>query len=161
MPLHRAYYYSPIGPIEIIGDESGVSEVRFAGRNATGRRTPPPPTLTDAVKQLSEYFDGSRKEFSLMLRVRGREFERKAWRALGRIPFGRTASYGEVARSLGRPGAARAVGRANQRNPFVIIIPCHRIIGADGRLVGYGGGLWRKQWLLNHEKEHSRTPKRR
>ncbi len=150
-----------MGSIEIIGDASGISGIRFAGRSAPARSIPPPPTLTDAVKQLGEYFDGSRKEFSLKLHMQGTDFERKAWRALRMVPYGRTASYGEVARTLGKPGAARAVGRANHRNPFVIVIPCHRIIGADGGLVGYGGGLWRKRWLLNHEKDHSGTPRRR
>lgn len=161
MALDRAYYRSPIGTIELIGNERGLLEVRFAERKASGRRLQPPPVIAEAVEQLEEYFAGYRRNFTLKLQLKGTDFEQKAWREVRRVPYGRTASYGEVARSLGQPGAARAIGGANHRNPIVIIVPCHRIIGADGQLVGYGGGLWRKEWLLAHEMEHSHAQKRR
>jgi len=107
----------------------------------------------DAVaKQLAAYFAGDRREFDLPLAPRGTEFQVKVWRELCRIPYGETISYGELARRIGQPAASRAVGLANGRNPIGIIVPCHRVIGADGTLTGYGGGLDRKKWLLEHEK---------
>jgi methylated-DNA-[protein]-cysteine S-methyltransferase len=107
----------------------------------------------DAVaKQLAAYFAGERREFDLPLAPHGTDFQKKIWRELCRIPYGETISYGELARRIGQPGASRAVGLANGRNPIGIIIPCHRVIGADGALTGYGGGLDRKKWLLEHEK---------
>lgn len=149
--LLRACYHSPIGIIEILGNERGVRAVNFVRRGPRGRGRPDP-ALAAAVVQLDEYFRGKRREFSLALDLRGTEFQKKAWRRLAAIPFGRTATYAEVAAAIGRPKAVRAVGQANHRNPVSIIIPCHRVIGSDGRLVGYGGGLWRKRWLLAHER---------
>jgi methylated-DNA-[protein]-cysteine S-methyltransferase len=150
---HRAYYGSPIGVIEIVGTEEGVTAVNFVRHKPRGA-TRPHHALRAAVAQINEYFRGKRKEFSLDLLLEGTEFQKKAWRELVRIPYGETSSYGQVARAVGRPKAGRAVGQANHRNPISIIIPCHRVIGGDGRLVGYGGGLWRKQWLLAHERKY-------
>jgi methylated-DNA-[protein]-cysteine S-methyltransferase len=107
--------------------------------------------LPEAVRQLGEYFAGNRREFELPLRLQGTEFQRRVWRALTEIPYGETWSYGELAKHIGNPNASRAVGLANGRNPISILVPCHRVIGADGSLTGYGGGLQRKQWLLAHE----------
>jgi methylated-DNA-[protein]-cysteine S-methyltransferase len=107
--------------------------------------------LPEAVRQLREYFAGNRREFDLPLRMDGTEFQRRVWRALTEIPYGETWSYGELAKRIGNPNASRAVGLANGRNPISIVVPCHRVIGADGSLTGYGGGLQRKQWLLTHE----------
>ena len=106
---------------------------------------------TMVARQLLEYFDGRRRTFELKLRPRGSAFQRDVWSALGRIPYGATLSYAEVARMVGRPGAARAVGRANATNPIPIVVPCHRVIGASGALTGYGGGMSRKEFLLAHE----------
>jgi methylated-DNA-[protein]-cysteine S-methyltransferase len=117
--------------------------------------------LREAVAQLDEYFRGRRKEFTLELQLSGTEFQKQVWRELLKIPYGRTVSYGVLAAALGKPGSARAVGGANHRNPVSIVIPCHRVIGADGQLVGYGGGLWRKKWLLAHEKKPSQKLERR
>lgn len=103
------------------------------------------------AKQLNEYFEGRRRAFELVLRPRGSAFQRDVWRELSRIPYGATVSYAELARSIGRPGAARAVGRANATNPIPIVVPCHRVIGAAGALTGYGGGMSRKEFLLTHE----------
>jgi methylated-DNA-[protein]-cysteine S-methyltransferase len=151
MPGHRAFYFSPIGTIEITGAERGITAIQFS-RRRPGRGARPHPCLREAVAQIDEYFQGRRKKFSLELRPQGTEFQKQVWRELLKIPYGRTSSYGELASALGRPGSARAVGQANHRNPISIIIPCHRVIGGDGRLAGYGGGLWRKEWLLAHEK---------
>jgi methylated-DNA-[protein]-cysteine S-methyltransferase len=109
----------------------------------------------DARKQLCAYFEGNLKAFNLSLAPQGTEFQKLVWQALLDIPFGATESYGELARRIGHDGAARAVGLANGHNPIGIIIPCHRVIGANGSLTGYGGGLPRKQWLLEHEQRHS------
>ena len=107
--------------------------------------------LPEAVRQLAEYFAGNRRVFDLPLRLNGTEFQQRVWRALTEIPYGETWSYGELAKRIGNPNASRAVGLANGRNPVSIVVPCHRVIGADGSLTGYGGGLQRKQWLLAHE----------
>jgi len=110
------------------------------------------PLLREALRQLAEYLEGGRREFDLPLRLSGTPFQRRVWRALQRIPFGETRSYGEVARMVGRPGAARAVGAASGANPLAIVVPCHRVIQSDGRLGGYGGGLRLKQFLLDLER---------
>jgi methylated-DNA-[protein]-cysteine S-methyltransferase len=149
-----AYYHSPIGIIEIVGTGEGITAVNFVRRKPRGP-TRPDPALGAAVAQIDEYFCGKRKEFSLVLHLEGTEFQKKAWRQLVRIPYGKTATYAEVATVIGSPEAVRAVGQANHRNPISIIIPCHRVIGSDGRLVGYGGGLWRKEWLLAHERKNA------
>jgi len=107
--------------------------------------------LPEAVRQLEEFFAGKRREFDLPLRLNGTPFQQRVWRALTEIPYGETWSYGELAKRIGNPNASRAVGLANGRNPVSIVVPCHRVIGADGSLTGYGGGLPRKQWLLAHE----------
>ena len=115
----------------------------------------PNPLLRSAAAQLDEYFRGKRKRFSLALRLEGTDFQKTVWRRLAEVPYGRTITYSDLAAALGRPGAPRAVGQANHRNPISIIVPCHRVIGGDGRLVGYGSGLWRKRWLLAHERKHT------
>ena len=107
--------------------------------------------LPAAARQLKEYFAGKRREFNLPLRMEGTEFQRRVWRELTKIPFGETRSYGQLAKRLNNPNGSRAVGLANGRNPIAIIVPCHRVIGADGSLTGFGGGLDRKEWLLTHE----------
>ena len=107
--------------------------------------------LVNATSQLQEYFAGTRLTFDLPLAPRGTEVQKSVWRQLGQIPFGETRSYGEIAKAIGNPKASRAVGSANGRNPISIIVPCHRVIGANGSLTGFGGGISRKQWLLAHE----------
>jgi methylated-DNA-[protein]-cysteine S-methyltransferase len=107
--------------------------------------------LSATVRQLTEYFEGTRREFDLPLRLQGTVFQTRVWRELTEIPYGQTWSYGQLARRIDKPSASRAVGLANGRNPISILVPCHRVIGADGSLTGYGGGLERKQWLLAHE----------
>jgi AraC family transcriptional regulator, regulatory protein of adaptative response / methylated-DNA-[protein]-cysteine methyltransferase len=113
------------------------------------------PLFDDVQKQLDEYFSGERQDFTLPLHLAGTPFQEEVWRALLKIPYGRTRSYGEQAEMIGKPEAVRAVGHANGQNHIAIIVPCHRVIGANGTLTGYGGGLERKRWLLNHEASHS------
>jgi methylated-DNA-[protein]-cysteine S-methyltransferase len=112
------------------------------------------PLLSAAVRQLTEYFAGTRREFDLPLRLQGTTFQTRVWRELSEIPYGQTWSYGQLAHRIEKPSASRAVGLANGRNPISILVPCHRVIGADGSLTGYGGGLERKRWLLAHEGLH-------
>ena len=107
--------------------------------------------LPAAARQLKEYFAGKRREFDLPLQMAGTEFQQRVWRELTKIPFGETRSYGQLAKRLNNPNGSRAVGLANGRNPIAIIVPCHRVIGADGSLTGFGGGIERKEWLLSHE----------
>jgi methylated-DNA-[protein]-cysteine S-methyltransferase len=109
--------------------------------------------LAQAARELAEYFEGSRVDYEVALDPLGSPFQLAAWRGLREIPYGETVSYGEQARRLGHPGKARAIGAANGSNPLPVIVPCHRVIGSDGRLTGFGGGLDRKAWLLHHERQ--------
>ena len=148
--MNKAYYESPIGLLELIEKEQEISAVRFV--NNRGGATEVSPLLERCKTQLAEYFAGRRREFSLPLVLEGTEFQRRIWRQLLTIPYGSTTSYGELARALGKKQrAAQAVGGAVGRNKITLIIPCHRVIGSDGSLTGYGGGLARKKWLLEHE----------
>ena len=153
-PLHTTIE-SPIGPLLLVGDEEALSGLYMQGGprpkriGPDWRRADEP--FAAAVEQLGEYFGGERSAFELPLRMEGPEFERDVWEQLRLIPYGETASYGQIAKRIGRPDTARAVGVANARNPIAVIVPCHRVIGADGSLTGFGGGLERKQFLLEHE----------
>ena len=150
--LSRAVINSPLGFVEITTTDKAVRKVHVGGQGSgTTPQAGVPPILGECCRQLEEYFSGKRRRFDLALDLQGTEFEQKVWRQLLRIPYGQTASYQETAEAIGRPKAVRAVGAANGKNPVAIIVPCHRVIGRDGRLVGYGGGLWRKKWLLDHE----------
>jgi methylated-DNA-[protein]-cysteine S-methyltransferase len=152
---YTAYYESPIGTIEIVGTEAGVSELNFVDikEEAKARRPKgaPPKPVADAIAQLDGYFRGDRKTFAVKLDLRGTPFQMKVWDKLLRVEFGKTTTYKALAKAVGRAAATRAVGGANHSNPISIIVPCHRVVGSDGRLTGYGGGLWRKDWLLRHE----------
>jgi methylated-DNA-[protein]-cysteine S-methyltransferase len=150
----KTFYESEIGLIEIIGTEAGLTSLNFVD-DSTGDSAFIPPALQECVSQLDAYFKGTRREFELELAPEGTPFQQQVWRELLNIPYGRTVSYLDVARAIGNEKAVRAVGAANGQNPISIIIPCHRVIGADGKLTGYGGGLWRKEWLLNHERNFS------
>lgn len=160
-----ATFDSPVGPLVVTSDGDAVTGLSLP-ENGTAAPTAPDwvrdeslPVLQAAAAQLAEYFAGSRKEFSLPLAPKGTDFQRRAWEQLQRIPYGATISYGEQARRLGNPSAMRAVGQANGRNPIAIIIPCHRVIGANGTLTGFGGGLCMKETLLRLEGSHAaQTP---
>lgn len=143
---------TPVGELTLVASTLGLREVLWAERaRPDGTPVGSSEVLEEAGRQLHAYFAGDLRRFDLPLDLVGTEFQVAAWRALGDIPYGTTISYGEQARRLGRPKAVRAVGAANGRNPLPIVLPCHRIIGADGSLVGFGGGLSRKQLLLEHE----------
>jgi len=147
----RAIYKSEIGPLEVVGHQNGILTITFVeDESGAGRFLPA--CMKECLQQLDEYFKGKRKKFSVPLLLDGTDFQKAVWRQLQRIPFGQTASYGDVARAVGSPRAFRAVGNANNKNRIPLIIPCHRVIGSDGKLVGFGGGIWRKEWLLDHEK---------
>lgn len=149
LPLQFAYYPSPIGLVELGATETAlvtlyfVEEPRYASTSS--------PLLATVIQQVREYFDGIRTHFELPLDFQGTPFQRQVWQQLLTVPYGQTCSYQEIANTLGNPKAGRAVGAANGQNPISIIAPCHRIIGSNGSLIGYGGGLWRKEWLLKHE----------
>ena len=140
---------SPIGPLLLTGDGEALTGL-YMGRAPEGRRDDA--AFAQAREQLDAYFAGELVRFSLPLATRGTEFQRRVWQALCEIPYGETTSYGALAARIGRPGACRAVGLANGRNPISIVIPCHRVIGSSGGLTGYGGGIERKRWLLAHER---------
>jgi O-6-methylguanine DNA methyltransferase len=144
---------SPIGPLRLYSDGQALTGLYMGAHQGprdalSGEKIA---VLKEAAKQLREFFAGRRREFDLPVAPEGTEFQRRVWDQLQKIPCGETASYGQIARRIRQPGAARAVGLANNRNPVSIVIPCHRVIGADGSLTGYGGGLPRKKWLLEHE----------
>jgi methylated-DNA-[protein]-cysteine S-methyltransferase len=146
---------SPIGPLRVHTDGSSITGVEFHPfRDATGEMDDAQPVLVEAKRQLQSYFDGELRDFDLPLAPVGTEFRRRVWAALVEIPYGATTSYGVVARRLGlAPGASRAVGTANGANPIPIVVPCHRVVGADGSLTGYAGGLERKRLLLDLERK--------
>ncbi|MGW9684726.1 methylated-DNA--[protein]-cysteine S-methyltransferase [Flagellimonas sp. 2504JD1-5] len=147
--MEIAYLQTSIGLAEFEGDENGLSAVRVLDREKPIGIIPE--ALEDAVYQFREYFEGKRNNFDLKLNPSGTDFQKKVWKALLDVPFGKTLSYLELSKRLGDPKAIRAVAAANGKNPLWIVVPCHRIIGSKGDLVGYAGGLHRKKWLLEHE----------
>ena len=151
MQTFRACYRSEIGPLEVVGNQKGILTITFVEDDFEADRNLPA-GMTECLRQLDEYFKGKRQKFSVPLLVEGTDFQKAVWRQLQKIPFGQTASYGDVARAVGSPKAFRAVGNANNKNPIPLIVPCHRVIGSDGHMVGFGSGIWRKEWLLDHEK---------
>ncbi|NUS60163.1 MAG: methylated-DNA--[protein]-cysteine S-methyltransferase [Lysobacter sp.] len=153
--FHRIHE-SPVGPLLIAVSDAGVHAIEFQASRHPVRRdarweADPHPLLDEVALQLDQYFAGDREEFDLPLAPEGTEFQRSVWRALSAIPFGQTRSYADIAHVIGNPNAVRAVGAANGRNPIPIVVPCHRVIGADGALTGFGGGLPTKRFLLAHE----------
>lgn len=150
-----AYYKSPIGMTKIVGDENGIQSVSLLDKDSIIESETPYANLascmTDCVTQLKEYFAGTRSEFNLNLNPQGTEFQQRVWKELLNIPFSKIKTYLEQTKALGDVKAIRAVASANGKNPIAIIIPCHRVLGSDGSLTGYAGGIWRKKWLLEHE----------
>ena len=147
--METAYVQSPLGPIEVNGSDKGITSVSFV--ESVPENYSNPDLLKDSVSQIDDYFSGRRKEFSIPLAPEGTSFQKQVWQELQTIPFGEKRSYLDIAQKLGDKNATRAVGAANGKNPIAIIIPCHRVIGEDGKLTGYAGGLWRKEWLLDFE----------
>lgn len=144
---------TPLGFAKLEGDEDGLSSLTVLNNKATISDLIPE-VLEDAVRQLDEYFKGERTQFSLKLNPQGTDFQKRVWKALLDIPYGKTTSYLQLSKNLGDVKAIRAVANANGKNPLWIIVPCHRVIGSDGSLTGYAGGLHRKQWLLEHESPY-------
>ena len=143
------FFKCQLGLVKIVGDANGISEISILDKGEVSESIPN--HLEQAVIQLQEYFEGKRTHFNLKLNLKGTEFQQRVWQELLNIPFGKTLSYLELSKKLGDVKAIRAVAAANGKNPLWIVVPCHRVIGTDGSLTGYAGGLWRKKWLLEHE----------
>ena len=152
--LHKLDYESPIGVIEIIGTYEAICSIMFSQGDCVTNRTQEetPACLVDCFDQLDQYFKGERHEFTFPYTFEGTDFQKTVWNALTKVSCAETVSYKDIAVSIGNEKAIRAVGTANGKNKLSIVIPCHRIIGSDGKLTGYAGGLWRKEWLLQHER---------
>ncbi|MCH2489959.1 MAG: methylated-DNA--[protein]-cysteine S-methyltransferase [Flavobacteriales bacterium] len=148
--MKTAYLSTPIGTLELQGDEKGLVSLSFIDASESNT-TAIPEVLQPVASQLREYFEGKRTQFDLKLSPEGSDFQKKVWNALQTIPYGKTTSYQDMANALGNPKVIRAAAAANGKNPIAIIVPCHRVIGTDGSLTGYAGGLHRKKWLLKHE----------
>jgi methylated-DNA-[protein]-cysteine S-methyltransferase len=148
--MESYYLNSPIGALRIAGDENGISSLQFLNSDEFESKEIPD-VLTNGITQLEEYFNGARTEFELKLNPEGTDFQKRVWKELFKIPYSKTISYQELANRLKDPLVIRAAASANGKNPIAIIIPCHRVIGSDGSLTGYAGGLHRKKWLLDHE----------
>jgi methylated-DNA-[protein]-cysteine S-methyltransferase len=154
---HYCHIDSPIGRLLLTAEDDALTGLYMGAPSkqpaldVAWQEQPRASVLAETTRQLTDYFSGARRVFDLPLRMAGTEFQRRVWRELTKIPFGETLSYGQLAQRIGNSNASRAVGLANGRNPIAVIVPCHRVIGADGSLTGFGGGLPRKQWLLSHE----------
>lgn len=146
---HVAFIKTPLGIAKIVGDEEGISEISILEEGVVSKTIPK--QLKEVVLQLKDYFSGIRTDFNFKLNPKGTDFQQKVWQELGNIPFGKTISYLDLAKKLGDPKVIRAAASANGKNPLWIVVPCHRVIGTDGSLTGYAGGLGRKKWLLEHE----------
>ncbi len=149
--MDKFYYNSPIGSLKIIASENAVDQIQFLTRNFPS--SIPKTNYGKKIKQeLDQYFKGSRSKFTLKFKAEGTQFQKDVWNAMKKVKYSKTVSYQDIAKMVHRPKAVRAVGTACGRNPLPIVIPCHRIITSDGKLGGYGGGIKKKEWLLNHEK---------
>jgi methylated-DNA-[protein]-cysteine S-methyltransferase len=154
MITYSGYYNSPFGMLRIITSDTVVLGIDFSDLKGASKEDSPV-IMKETIRQLDEYFSGKRKNFSLKVELKGTDFQKSIWNAMSKIPYGKTASYKDLAVMAGKPKAARAVGGACHRNPIGIVLPCHRVIGSDGSLTGFGSGLDLKEKLLNHEKKHS------
>jgi methylated-DNA-[protein]-cysteine S-methyltransferase len=149
--MHCAVMDTPVGPLTVVSTAKGLSAIHFGSRLPAGSVIDETANCA-VIEQLTEYFQRQRTAFDLPLDISGTPFQEQVWRALLEIPYGQTRSYGEIAKFIGKPGAARAVGMANHENPIAIVIPCHRVVGQDGTLTGYAGGLDLKRQLLSIER---------
>jgi methylated-DNA-[protein]-cysteine S-methyltransferase len=157
--LQQLDYDSPIGILEIIGTKEGICSIMFAEHEKPlkSKNDQTEQVLLNCYNQLDEYFKGVRHEFSFPYFFEGTSFQKEVWNALTKVPYAQTGSYKDIAVSIGNEKAIRAVGSANGKNKLSIVVPCHRIIGSNGKLTGYAGGLWRKEWLLNHERSFKKA----
>lgn len=157
--METTFIKTPLGVAKIVGDENGIAVIsileegdpRVKLESAEQITAETPSVLQESVQQLQEYFEGNRTDFDFKMNPSGTEFQQRVWQELQQIPFGKTMSYLDLSKKLGDVKAIRAVASANGKNPLWIVVPCHRVIGTDGSLTGYAGGLWRKKWLLEHE----------
>jgi methylated-DNA-[protein]-cysteine S-methyltransferase len=147
--METAFIQTPLGTAKITGDANGISEISILSEGNLSKKIPA--SLKEPVQQLQEYFNGKRTQFDFKINPQGTDFQQKVWQELLQIPFGKTVSYMDITKKLGDVKAIRAVASANGKNPLWIVVPCHRVIGTNGSLTGYAGGLWRKKWLLEHE----------
>lgn len=147
--METAFVQTPLGVAKIVGNEDGIAVISILETDKV--TTIIPVVLQEAVKQLNDYFAGNRNDFDFKINPSGTDFQQKVWQELLNIPFGKTMSYLDLSKKLGNVKAIRAVAAANGKNPLWIVVPCHRVIGTDGSLTGYAGGLWRKKWLLEYE----------
>jgi len=152
---YASYLKSPIGQIKITADDNAVNSVLFVFDDTEMKPENSNDVIEKCKQQLREYFAGERKEFDVEIHQKGTEFQQKVWAELIKIPYGKTVSYNDIARKVGGRNMMRAVGAANGKNQISIIVPCHRVIGSNGKLTGYAGGMWRKEWLLKHEDKYS------
>ena len=150
-PFNYCFFSAPIGRLRLLCDGAALLAIEFEGQHSAGGRAQKDSVLQRACEQLHEYFCGKRQVFNLPLAAQGTAFQQQVWRALQNIPFGQLCSYSDIAERIGKPRAVRAVGAANGKNPIPIVVPCHRVIGSDGKLTGYAGGLKAKQKLLELE----------
>ena len=148
--MEQVYIHTPLGITLIEGDENGITKILVYDKDMPVSKSIPS-GLQQAVNQIKDYFEGTHADFDFKLNPQGTDFQKRVWEALLEIPFGKTMSYQDLAIKLGDVKAIRAVASANGKNPLWIVVPCHRVIGSDGSLTGYAGGLWRKKWLLEHE----------
>lgn len=155
--MDEVFYQSPIGELRILANQVGICSVEFKDDSNSPRRSLTPtanPHLRSAIRELDLYFAGKLKKFKTPISATGTAFQRSVWDELVKLSSGSTTHYGAIAERIGNPKASRAVGLANNRNPLPILVPCHRVVGKSGSLVGYAGELWRKEWLLKHEGVH-------
>lgn len=152
--VHQVEFQSPIGIIEITGTDKAIRSILFSEKNniSASLTQDSPQVIKECQQQLEEYFQGQRMDFTFACEATGTDFQQKVWTALTDVPYAETVSYGAIAKAVGSEKAVRAVGNANSKNKLSIVVPCHRIIGANGKLTGYAGTLPRKEWLLRHEK---------
>ncbi|WP_405209351.1 methylated-DNA--[protein]-cysteine S-methyltransferase [Aquimarina sp. LLG6339-5] len=149
--MSTIFIETPLGIASITGDKNGVSKISITADKEHIPSDKIPDELKDVVTQLQDYFEGNLTDFNIDLNPSGTDFQKRVWRELSNIPFGKTVSYLDIAKRLGDPKCIRAAATANGKNPLWVVVPCHRVIGSDGSLTGYAGGLWRKKWLLEHE----------
>lgn len=151
------FYDSPVGILKLVSNATHLKSISFCNKKENDSEIIPE-ILLETINQINEYFSGKRKIFNLKTDPEGSSFQKTIWKLVLNVPYGETTSYNEISRQTGIKGNVRAVGSANGKNPLPIIIPCHRIIGSNGKLTGYSGGLERKKWLILHEKSHSKNP---
>ncbi|WP_299259137.1 methylated-DNA--[protein]-cysteine S-methyltransferase [uncultured Aquimarina sp.] len=149
--MKTVFIRTPLGIASIAGDENGITKISITEDSKKKLSVDIPDVLEEVVIQLLDYFEGNRNTFEIKLNPSGTDFQKKVWKELSKIPFGKTVTYLDIAKQLGDPKCIRAAASANGKNPLWVVVPCHRVIGSDGSLTGYAGGLWRKKWLLEHE----------